>query len=233
VELARLSMELEDYPSAEEHLRRILQANGKNAEAHLDLGVAYKSMGEFDKAMQEYDEAEKLNAALPAIYLNRAVVLHRYKDAPERAIELYKKYLALAPEVAADPENKVSALLKEAEQIVQAKAEAAKAEEEAKKMAEQQKANEKNNAANAPPGPPGTPGTPGAPGDKPKDGAGSPAKDAAGAKGPAVEPAAAKVPAKGAKAAPPPPPPAKEPAAKPAKPAKDPGEPGDEPKDSL
>jgi tetratricopeptide (TPR) repeat protein len=220
VELARLSMELEDYPAAEEHLRRILQANGKNAEAHLNLGVAYKSMGEYDKAMQEYDEAEKINSALPGLYLNRAVILHRYKDAPERAVELYKKYLLLAPEVAADPDNQVNALLKEAEQIVQAKAEGAKAEEEARKMAEQQKQDEKNNPAQ---GPPGTPGA----GEPPKEG-GPAAKDAA-----APEPGAgATVPAKGAK-----PPPAAAPPPKadkpPEKPAKNPGEPGDEPKDGL
>ena len=39
----------------------MLQADGRNAAAHLNLGVAYKGQGQYDKAMQEYDEAEKLD----------------------------------------------------------------------------------------------------------------------------------------------------------------------------
>ena len=43
-----------------------------------------RAMGQFDKAMQEYDAAEKLNPNLAAIYLNRGLILHRHKDAPEQ-----------------------------------------------------------------------------------------------------------------------------------------------------
>ncbi|MCP3143672.1 adventurous gliding motility TPR repeat lipoprotein GltE [Pyxidicoccus xibeiensis] len=140
VALAQLSLDAEDYPGAEEHLRRILQADGKNAIAHLNLGIAYKGQGQFDKAMQEYDEAEKLDGELAAVHLNRAVILHKVKDAPERAVELYKKYIAMAGgDVALSAESPVFNLLREAEAIVNAKREAKHAEEQAKQMEALQK----------------------------------------------------------------------------------------------
>jgi len=141
--LAQLSLDAEDYPGAEEHLRKILQAGGKNAAAHLNLGVAYKGQGQYDKAMQEYDEAEKIDPKLPAIYLNRAIILHRAKDAPERALELYKKYVSMAgDEVALSAEAPVFGLMREAEAVIQAKKEAKMAEDQAKQMEELQKKQE-------------------------------------------------------------------------------------------
>ncbi|QSQ24751.1 adventurous gliding motility TPR repeat lipoprotein GltE [Pyxidicoccus parkwayensis] len=140
VALAQLALESEDYPGAEEHLRRILQADGKNATAHLNLGIAYKGQGQYDKAMQEYDEAEKLDPQLAAVNLNRAIILHKVKDAPERAVELYKKYIAEAGgDVALSAESPVFGLLREAEAIVNAKREAKHAEEQAKQMEDLQK----------------------------------------------------------------------------------------------
>lgn len=134
IQLARMALKSEDYAGAEGHLRRVLQANGKNPEALLDLGVAYKGLGQYDKAMQAYDEAEKINGDLPAIYLNRGIILHKVKDAPERAMELYRKYLALAGEAALPADAPIFALMKEADQLIQAKAEAKEAEMQAKRM---------------------------------------------------------------------------------------------------
>ncbi|MFL5345148.1 MAG: tetratricopeptide repeat protein, partial [Hyalangium sp.] len=97
-------------------------------------------LGQYDTAMQEYDEAEKLDPNLAAIYLNRAIILHRAKDAPERALELYKKYIGMnGGEVAMNAESPVFGLMKEAEAVVQAKAEAKQAEEQAKQMEALQK----------------------------------------------------------------------------------------------
>jgi tetratricopeptide (TPR) repeat protein len=109
--------------------------DGNNAEAHLNLGVAYRGMGQADKAMQEYDAAEKLNPELAAIYLNRAIILHRVKGAPERAIELYRKYVAMAGgDFVLTADAPVFSLLKEAEQMVAAQAEAQRMEAEARKL---------------------------------------------------------------------------------------------------
>jgi len=141
VMLAKTALQQENYPGAEEHLRKILQANGKNAEAHLDLGIAYKGQGQLDKALQEYDLAEQLNPELAAIYLNRGIILHRYKDSPEKGLENYKKYLLLLGGAVALPaEAPVFGLMNEAEQIIQAKADAKRSEEETKKLEVAQKA---------------------------------------------------------------------------------------------
>ncbi len=133
--LAKMAMHSQDFSGAEEHLRRILAADSKNAEAHLNLGVAYKGMGDYDKALQEYEEAEKLNPELAAIYLNKGIVLHRHKDAPDRGLEMYRKYLALqAGGAALTAEAPVFGLVKEAEAILQAREEEKRAMEEAKRM---------------------------------------------------------------------------------------------------
>jgi tetratricopeptide (TPR) repeat protein len=154
--LAQMALEAEDYPGAEEHLRKILQAGGNNAAAHVNLGVAYKGQGQPDKAMQEYDEAEKIDPNLAAIYLNRAIILHRSKDAPERAIELYKKYIGMAGgDVALSAEAPVFGLMREAEAVVQAKADAKRAEEQAKQMEALQKQQQDELKKNEGPKPPG------------------------------------------------------------------------------
>ncbi len=135
VMLAKLAIEEGNYPGAEEHLRRLAQTYRNNADLHLDLGVAYKGMAQYDKAMQEYDIAEKLNPELAEVYLDRAIILHRHKDAPERAVQLYKKYIQIAGGEAALPSDApVFALLQEAQQISQVKLEAKLAQEQAKKV---------------------------------------------------------------------------------------------------
>ena len=129
LKLAQLALASQNWPAAETHLRRLLQVDGNNAEAHLNLGVAYRGMGQPDKAMQEYDLAEKLNPQLAPIYLNRAVILHRVKDAPDRALELYRKYVAMAGgEFAVASDSPVYGLIQECEQIIVANAEAARME---------------------------------------------------------------------------------------------------------
>lgn len=143
VMLARMALDAEDYTGAEEHLRRILQADGKNAEAHLNLGVAYKGQGQFDKAMQEYDEAEKLNPNLAAVNLNRGVILLRAKNVPEKSLEYFKKYVSLAGgEVALMADSPVFNLIKEAEMIIAANEEAKRMMEEAARLEAAQKQQE-------------------------------------------------------------------------------------------
>jgi tetratricopeptide (TPR) repeat protein len=205
--LAKMAMEDQDYSGAEEHLRRILQGGGKSAEAMLNLGVAYKGMGQFDKAMQAYDEAEKLNPELAQVYLNRGIIMHRHKNAPKPAIDLYKKYLAMAGgEVGIRSDAPVFALLREAEDLIRADEEMKRQEEEMKRMEAEmarQEAEMKRMEAEAAK-------AEGKPGEK---------KDAAQAQ---PQPAVANPAAK----------PAAKPAAAPA-PKRSKDEPGDEPEDGL
>ena len=145
--LAKMAMDEGNYRGAESHLQRILKIQPESAEAHLNLGVAYKGMAQFDKAMVEYDAAEKLNPELPEIFLDRAIILHRHKDAPERAVEHYKKYISLAGGEAALPSDApVFALMQEAEQIAQVKMEAKHVEEQASVLKAAQRAQQKQAA---------------------------------------------------------------------------------------
>ncbi len=143
--LAKMAMDEGNYRGAESHLQRILKIQPESAEAHLNLGVAYKGMAQFDKAMLEYDAAEKLNPELPEVYLDRAIILHRHKDAPERAVEHYKKYISLSGGEAAFPSDApVFALLQEAEQIAQVKMEAKHVEEQASVLKAAQRAQQQD-----------------------------------------------------------------------------------------
>ena len=138
--LARLALKDEDYAAAEKHLSRAVADGGGTAEVHLDLGVAYRGLGQPDKALAEYDAAEKLQPRLAAVYLNRGIVLQRYKDMPEKSLELYKQYVALSGgESALANDAPVLALRREAEQLVAAKSQAKAQEQQAKTLEDAQK----------------------------------------------------------------------------------------------
>jgi tetratricopeptide (TPR) repeat protein len=132
-QLARLALAEQDYPAAEVALRRLVETGGGTAEVQLALGVAYKGLGQPDKALAAYDAAEKLNGRLAAVYLDRGIVLQRYKGAPDRALEQYKRYVELlGGEQSLPGDSPVPTLRREAEQMMKAKAEARRVEEQAK-----------------------------------------------------------------------------------------------------
>ncbi|MBI3185608.1 MAG: adventurous gliding motility TPR repeat lipoprotein GltE [Myxococcales bacterium] len=140
--LAKIALKQEDYMGAEESLRRLLQANGNNAETHLNLGVAYKGMGQLDKAMQAYDTAHKLSPNLPQIYLNKGIII-ALKGEPEKAIDHFKQFVNLAGgEVAVPADHQVFALIREQEGVIQKRQEEKQALEEAKRMEEEMKRQE-------------------------------------------------------------------------------------------
>lgn len=137
--LARLALKDEDFAAAEKHLSRAVADGGGTAEVHLDLGVAYRGLGQPDKALAEYDAAEKLQPRMAAVYLNRGIVLQRYKDAPDKSLELYKQYVALSGGESALPEGApVIALRREAEALVAAKSQARVQEQQTKTLEQAQ-----------------------------------------------------------------------------------------------
>lgn len=166
--LCQMAFEKEDYMGAEEHLRKILQSNGKNADALLNLGVAYKGMGQLDKAMATYDEVQKINSDMPELYLNRGIIIGLKGD-PEKAITLFKTYIARKGESGLGMDHPVHVLITEQEDVIKKReedkriqAEAAKMEaaamEEAKKMEEEERKKkeeefqkQKQDAKNPPP----------------------------------------------------------------------------------
>ncbi|HUM09680.1 MAG TPA: adventurous gliding motility TPR repeat lipoprotein GltE [Myxococcaceae bacterium] len=138
--LARLALRDEDFAAAEKHLSRAVADGGGTAEVHLDLGVAYRGLGQPDKALAEYEAAEKLQPRLAAVYLNRGIVMQRYKDAPEKSLELYKQYVSLSGGESALPNDApVFALRREAEALVAAKSQARAQDQQAKTLEQAQK----------------------------------------------------------------------------------------------
>jgi tetratricopeptide (TPR) repeat protein len=137
--LARLALRDEDFTAAEKHLSKAVADGGGTAEVHLDLGVAYRGLGQPDKALAEYEAAEKLQPKLAAIYLNRGIVMQRYKDAPDKSLELYKQYVSLSGGESALPNDApVLALRREAEALVAAKSQVRTQEQQAKTLEQAQ-----------------------------------------------------------------------------------------------
>ncbi len=137
-QLCQMAFEKEDYQGAEEHLRAILQANGKNPEALLNLGVAYKGMGQLDKAMATYDEVAKLNSEMPELYLNRGIIIGLKGD-PEKAITMFKTYIARKAEGGLGVDHPVHKLIEEQEKAIAKREEDKRIAEEAAKMEEEMK----------------------------------------------------------------------------------------------
>jgi len=140
-QLCKMAFEQEDYQGAEEHLRRILQSNGKNAEALLNLGVAYKGMGQLDKAMATYDEVQKISGEMPELYLNRGIIIGLKGD-PEKAITLFKTYLARKGEAGVGMDHPVHTLISEQEAAIAKREEDKKIAEEAARMEAEMKKQE-------------------------------------------------------------------------------------------
>jgi Flp pilus assembly protein TadD len=146
-QLVKMAFAQEDYQGAEEHLRKILQANGNNPEALMNLGVAYKGMGQLDKAMATYDEAQKLKPDMPELDLNRGIIIATKGD-PEKAITLFRSYIQKkGGETAVGMEHPVLAMVTEQENVIKQREEDKKVQEEANKMEAEMKKQEDAAAA--------------------------------------------------------------------------------------
>ena len=58
----RKSIEAKDYKSAVGHLTKAVQELPKSADAHNMLGYSYRKLGTFDKSMEHYQTALKLDS---------------------------------------------------------------------------------------------------------------------------------------------------------------------------
>src|SRR5262245_58842711 len=68
----------------------------KLAEAFNTRGIGYRFKGEYDRAIQDYNQAIKLNAKFAAAYNNRGIV-HDRKGDYDRAIADYDQSIKLKP----------------------------------------------------------------------------------------------------------------------------------------
>jgi len=59
---ARKAIEAKDFKNAVAHLTKAVQQEPKNADAHSMLGYSYRKLGSFDKSMEHYQTALKIDS---------------------------------------------------------------------------------------------------------------------------------------------------------------------------
>jgi Tfp pilus assembly protein PilF len=123
------------WEGAAEQARAILRNDPSDARVQLALGIAYRYLGQPDKALAAYEQAEKLsNDRIPEVHLARGVTLMKSKEQCEPAIAELRRYIAAAGPMAT--EGPAMKLTRECEQILAAGKQAEEAAREMKAQAE-------------------------------------------------------------------------------------------------
>jgi len=127
------------WEGAAEHARAILTSDPSDARVQLALGVAYRYLGQPDKALAAYDQAEKVSGdRLDAVHLARGVALMKSKEQCEPSIAELRRYVAAGGPMAA--EGPAMKLVRECEQILAANRQAEEAAREMKAQADREAA---------------------------------------------------------------------------------------------
>ena len=71
--------------------------NPRLAEAYFNRGVAYHALGQYQRAIQDYDQALRLNSAFADAYLNRGKAYEALGQ-PQRAWEDFRQAQQLSTE---------------------------------------------------------------------------------------------------------------------------------------
>jgi tetratricopeptide (TPR) repeat protein len=124
--LGILQVKANRLDEAEKTLRSAVERNGANAAAFNQLGIVYRKLGRFQEADESYRRAVQADPDYALAWLNLGVLCDLYLQQPQRALEAFERYLAVAP----TPDKKVAGWVAELKKRVGAGAEprAARAE---------------------------------------------------------------------------------------------------------
>ena len=122
--LGILQVKAGQFEDAEKTLRSAVERNANNAQAFNQLGIAYRKLGRFKDADSAYQKAVQIDPNYAIAYLNLGVLCDLYLQQPERALEAYERYLALA----GAPDEKVSGWVTELKKRLGSEPRSARAE---------------------------------------------------------------------------------------------------------
>lgn len=123
--LAILQVKAGHFDDAEKSLRSAVDRNGSNAQAFNQLGIVYRKLGRFKEADVAYQRAVEIDPNYALAYLNLGVLCDLYLQQPQRALEAYESYLALATA----PDEKVNGWVTELKKRLGSEPRAARADE--------------------------------------------------------------------------------------------------------
>ena len=109
---------------AEKSLRSAVERNAGNAMAFNQLGIVYRRLGRFKDADEAYQHALQIDPDYALAHLNLGVLCDLYLQQPERALQAYERYLALAT----TPDEKVNGWVTELRKRIGSEPRAARTE---------------------------------------------------------------------------------------------------------
>jgi Flp pilus assembly protein TadD len=112
------------FEDAQKTLSGAVERNASNAQAFNQLGIVYRKLGRFKDADDAYQKAVQIDPNYAIAYLNLGVLCDLYLQQPQRALEAYERYLALA----GAPDEKVSGWVTEIKKRLGSEPRAARAE---------------------------------------------------------------------------------------------------------
>jgi tetratricopeptide (TPR) repeat protein len=110
--------------AAEQALKTAIERDATSAVAFNQLGIVYRRQGRFGEAETAYQRAIELDPNYANAHLNLGVLCDLYLQQPQRALEAYERYLALATA----PDQRVSAWVTELKTRLGNQARSARAE---------------------------------------------------------------------------------------------------------
>ena len=96
--LGDMLMDSQRFGEAIDAYDKSLALNPKNVNVLVDQGTCYRGVGKFDKAVEQYRKAIKIDPTFPNAHRNLAVVLANDLHDTKQAIPEFRKYLELVPD---------------------------------------------------------------------------------------------------------------------------------------
>lgn len=81
---------------AQQTIKSAIERNANSAAAFNQLGIVYRRSGRFKEADEAYQRALQIDPNYALAHLNLGVLCDLYLQQPQRALEAYERYLALA-----------------------------------------------------------------------------------------------------------------------------------------